>query len=43
MIYYVDANASRDGHGTKAMPFRHIDDVARVAVTGDEIIVAQGI
>lgn len=43
MIYYVNAHASRDGNGSKAMPFRHIDDAARVAVAGDEVIVAPGI
>ena len=43
MIYYVNANASRDGNGTKQMPFRHIDDAARVAVAGDEVLVAPGI
>ncbi len=43
MIYYVNANASRDGNGSKQMPFRHINDAARVAVAGDEIIVAPGI
>ena len=43
MILYVNANASRDGNGTKQMPFRHIDDAARVAVAGDEVLVAPGI
>ena len=43
MIYYVNAGASRDGNGSKSMPFRHIDDAARVAVAGDEIIVAPGV
>ena len=43
MIYHVNANASRDGDGSRAMPFRHIDDAARVAVAGDEIVVAPGI
>ena len=43
MRYYVNVNASRDGNGSKDMPFRHIDDAARVAVAGDEIIVAPGI
>ena len=31
MIYYVNAQASRDGNGSKDMPFRHIDDAARIA------------
>ncbi len=43
MIYYVNAQASRDGNGSKEMPFRHIDDAARIAVAGDEILVAPGI
>ena len=43
MIYYVNANAPKDGNGSKEMPFRHIDDAARVAVAGDEILVAPGI
>ena len=43
MIYYVNACAERDGNGSKERPFRHIDDAARIAVAGDEIIVAPGI
>ena len=43
MILYVNANAGRDGNGTKAMPFRRINDAAQVAVAGDEILVAPGI
>lgn len=43
MVYYVNINASREGNGSKAMPFRHIDDAARVAVAGDEVIVAPGV
>ncbi len=43
MTYYVNCNASRDGNGSKAMPFRHINDAAKVALPGDEIIVAPGI
>ena len=43
MIYYVNASASRDGNGSKEMPFCHIDDAARVAVAGDEVLVAPGI
>lgn len=43
MLYYVNCNASRDGNGSKAMPFRHINDAAKVAQPGDEIIVAPGI
>ena len=43
MIYYVRADASRDGDGSREMPFRHIDDAARAAMPGDEIIVAPGV
>ena len=43
MTYYVNVNAPKDGNGSKEMPFRHIDDAARVAVAGDEIIVAPGV
>ena len=39
MIYYVNANAPKDGNGSRETPFRHIDDAARVAVAGDEILV----
>ena len=34
MIYYVNANASRDGNGSEEMPFRRINDAARIAVGG---------
>ena len=43
MIYYVNIRSSRDGDGSRAMPFKHIDDAARVAVAGDEIVVAPGV
>ena len=43
MIYYVKAGASRNGNGSKEMPFRHINDAAKVAVPGDEVIVAPGV
>ena len=43
MIYYVSASASKDGDGSKNMPFKHIDDAARIAKPGDEVIVAPGI
>ena len=43
MIYYVNANAPREGNGLKETPFRHIDDAARVAVAGDEVLVAPGV
>ena len=43
MIYYVNVNAERDGNGSKQRPFKHIDDAARIAAAGDEVIVAPGI
>ena len=43
MIYYVNANAPREGNGLKETPFRHINDAARIARPGDEVIVAPGI
>ena len=43
MIYYVDAKAERNGNGSCQRPFKHIDDAARIAVAGDEILVAPGI
>ena len=43
MQYYVNINAGREGNGTKAFPFRHINDAAGIARPGDEIIVAPGI
>lgn len=43
MVYYVDANAFRDGDGSKERPFKHINDAAKVAIAGDEVIVKPGI
>ena len=43
MIYYVDAKAERNGNGSCQRPFKHIDDAARIAAAGDEILVAPGI
>lgn len=43
MIFYVNQNASREGNGSKDMPFRHINDAAKVAMPGDEVVVAPGI
>lgn len=43
MIYYVDIKAGRDGNGSKEMPFRRINDAAKIAMPGDEILVAPGI
>ncbi len=43
MILYVNAGASRDGNGSKEMPFRSINDAAKIAMPGDEVLVAPGI
>ncbi len=43
MLYYVNAKSERDGDGSRQRPFRHIDDAAKIAVAGDEILVAPGI
>ena len=43
MIYYVSANAPREGNGSKETPFRRINDAAKIAMPGDEVIVAPGI
>ncbi len=43
MIYYVDQAARMEGCGTKERPFRHINDAAKVAKPGDEVLVYPGI
>lgn len=43
MTLYVNINACKDGNGTKESPFRHINDAARIAKPGDEVLVAPGI
>ena len=43
MKIYVDVNASRQGNGSRRMPFKHINDAAKIAVAGDEVLVAPGI
>lgn len=43
MILYVNGNAAREGNGSKETPFRHINDAAKVAKPGDEVLVAPGI
>ena len=43
MKIYVDAKASRQGNGSKEMPFKRINDAAQVATAGDEVLVAPGI
>jgi hypothetical protein len=42
MTIYVDIRAPREGNGRKESPFRHIDDAARIARPGDEVLVAPG-
>ena len=43
MVYYVNAKASRDGNGSKEMPFRFINDAAKAARPGDQVLVAPGV
>ena len=43
MLYYVSAAAPKEGNGSKETPFRRINDAAKIALPGDEIIVAPGI
>lgn len=43
MKIYVDVNAQRGGNGSKESPFKAINDAAKIAVAGDEVIVAPGI
>ena len=43
MIYYVNCNAPREGNGLKETPFRHINDAAKIARPGDEVVVAPGV
>lgn len=43
MIYYVSANAVRNGNGTKEHPFSTISQAAAIARPGDEVIVSPGI
>lgn len=43
MKIYVNQAAGREGCGTREMPFRWINDAARIARPGDEVIVAPGV
>ena len=43
MKIYVNVNAARGGNGSKESPFKNINDAAKIAVAGDEVIVAPGI
>jgi Protein of unknown function (DUF1565). len=42
MTIYVDVNAKHDGNGTEKLPYRRINEAAKVALPGDEILVAPG-
>ncbi len=43
MKIYVNCVAPKQGNGSKETPFRHINDAAKTARPGDEVIVAPGI
>ncbi len=43
MILYVDANAPKEGNGSRERPFKHINEAAKIAMPGDEVTVAPGI
>lgn len=43
MIFYVNAKAARQGDGSKERPFKHINDAAKIARAGDEVLVYPGV
>lgn len=43
MKYYVNTNATLDGDGTIEKPFRRINEAAKIALPGDEVLVAPGV
>lgn len=43
MKIYVNIAAGKEGDGSKNRPYRHINEAAKVALPGDEVIVAPGI
>ena len=42
MIYYVNNSAPKNGNGTKEMPFKFINDAAKIAKAGDEVLHRSG-
>lgn len=43
MQIYVDANATLSGNGSKEKPFRQINEAAKIAKPGDEVLVLPGV
>jgi hypothetical protein len=43
MVHHVSADAARGGDGSKERPFKEINDAARIALPGDEVLVAPGL
>lgn len=43
MKIYVNQSVSRDGNGSREMPFKQINAAAQIARPGDEVVVAPGI
>ena len=43
MKIYVDASARCDGNGSEFRPFKRINEAAKIAVAGDEVLVKPGI
>ena len=41
MKIYVDASARCDGDGSEFRPFKRINEAAKIAVAGDEVLVKQ--
>ena len=39
MKIYVDASARCDGDGSEFRPFKRINEAAKIAVAGDEVLV----
>lgn len=43
MKIYVNGGAVRSGNGTKDYPFQRISEAAKIALPGDEVLVAPGV